>query len=50
MSWSLVIGRWSLVILTLTLCAELIAGEVSTVAGTGKKEYSGFRRSTTGFS
>ena len=41
MNWSLVIGRWSLVILTLTLWAELIAGEVSTFAGTGKKEYSG---------
>ena len=41
MSWCLVIGRWSLVILTITLCTELIAGEVSTIAGTGKKEYSG---------
>ncbi len=28
-------------VLTLALCAELIAGEVSTFAGTGKKEYSG---------
>ena len=41
MSWCLVIGRWSLVILTITLCTELIAGEVRTIAGTGKKEYSG---------
>ena len=38
MSWCLVIGRWSLVVLTITLCAELIAGEVRTIAGTGKKE------------
>ena len=28
-------------VLTLTFSAELIAGEVSTIAGTGKKEYSG---------
>lgn len=41
MNWSLVIGRWSLVIGSLVLSAELIAAEVVTVAGTGKKEFSG---------
>lgn len=41
MNWSLVIGRWSLVIGLLVLSAELFASEVLTVAGTGKKEYSG---------
>ncbi len=41
MSWSSVVGRWSLVILALMLSAELISAEVVTVAGTGKKEYSG---------
>jgi streptogramin lyase len=41
MSWSWVVSRWSLVVLALTTCGELIAGDVITVAGTGKKEYSG---------
>jgi streptogramin lyase len=41
MNWLLVIGRWSLVVVAFVLSAELIAAEVSTVAGTGKKEYSG---------
>ncbi len=41
MNWSLVVGHWSLVILVFALQAELIAGEVLTIAGTGKKEYSG---------
>ncbi len=41
MNWSLVIGRWSLVIGSLVLSAELFASEVLTIAGIGKKEYSG---------
>ena len=41
MNWLLVFGRWSLVIGLLVLSAELFASEVLTVAGTGKKEYSG---------
>lgn len=41
MNWSSVIGRWSLVLVTLMVASELIAAEVITVAGTGKKEYSG---------
>lgn len=41
MNGSLTIGRWLLLVLTLTISAELNAAEVTTVAGTGKKEYSG---------
>src|SRR5690349_13720488 len=41
MNWSFVVSRWSLIIGSLLLSAELLAGEVLTVAGTGKKEYSG---------
>ena len=41
MKWSLVIGRWSLVIGAITFQAELQASEVVTVAGTGKRENSG---------
>lgn len=41
MNWSSVIGRWSLMICWVTLSAELIAGEVLTIAGTGKRDYSG---------
>ena len=41
MNWLLVIGRWSLVITTLLSANELFANEINTIAGTGKKEYSG---------
>ena len=41
MNWSLVIGRWSLVIWAITFHPGLPASEVVTVAGTGKKEYLG---------
>ena len=41
MNWSLVIGRWSLMIVTLLVANELFANEITTIAGTGKKEYSG---------
>lgn len=41
MNWSLVIGRSILVVVTLAVASESIASEVVTVAGTGKKEYSG---------
>lgn len=41
MNWSLVIRRWALVILSLAMTSELLASEIITVAGTGKKEYSG---------
>lgn len=41
MNWFLVLGHWSLVIVSLVLSGELLASEVVTVAGTGKKEYSG---------
>ena len=41
MNWTLVIGRWSLVVVAFAMVSELIAAEVITVAGTGKKEYSG---------
>lgn len=41
MNWSLVIARWSLVVVTLAVSLDLPAAEISTVAGTGKKEYSG---------
>ncbi len=41
MNWSLIIGRWSLVIVSLVLASELRASEITTIAGTGKKEYSG---------
>jgi streptogramin lyase len=37
----LVIGRWALVVVALAWSSELMASEVHTVAGTGKKEYSG---------
>ncbi|TXT26956.1 MAG: NHL repeat-containing protein [Planctomycetota bacterium] len=41
MNWSLVIARWSLVVVALAVSLDLPAAEISTVAGTGKKEYSG---------
>ena len=41
MNWSLGIGRWALVIVALLLTNELFANEITTIAGTGKKEYSG---------
>lgn len=41
MNWSLVIGRWVLVVVSLAVTSELLSSEVVTVAGTGKKEYSG---------
>lgn len=41
MNWSLVFGHWTLMIVSLWLSSELMASEVITVAGTGKKEYSG---------
>lgn len=41
MNWPSIVRCWSLFLVMLTLSAELIAAEVITVAGTGKKEYSG---------
>lgn len=41
MNWSSVRGLWCLVIVVSSTCSELMASEVITVAGTGKKEYSG---------
>ena len=41
MNWSLGIGRWALVIVALLHSNELFANAITTIAGTGKKEYSG---------
>ncbi len=45
MNWLLIISRWSLVIATVTLLTVRTdaarASEITTIAGTGKKEYSG---------
>lgn len=41
MNWSLVIRHLSCIVTALALSAELIANEIVTLAGTGKREYSG---------